>query len=162
MTQPSAEVTPGKRGTTAHFSPISLIMAETCSAPPPPNGMAANLAGSCPRSIETRRMAPAMRASATRTIASAACIRSSLSGSPTCVAIARLAASTSSALSLPPIGRAALMRPSTTWASVSVGRVVALAVAGRAPARSRRFPGRPAAGRRGRPRRSSRRRRRWW
>ena len=36
--------------------------------------------------------------------------------------IARLAASTSSSASLPPIGRAALMRPSTTWASVSVGR----------------------------------------
>ena len=46
ITQPSAEVTPGKRGTTAHFKPISLISAPACSAPPPPNGMATNFAGS--------------------------------------------------------------------------------------------------------------------
>ena len=55
---------------------------------------------------------------------------SSPSGSPTCVAMARLAASTSSDCSSPPIGRAALMRPSTTCASVSVGRVLPCAVAG--------------------------------
>ena len=122
MTQPSAEVMPGKRGITAHRNPICLISALACSAPPPPNGMAANFAGSWPRSIETNRMAPAMRASATRTIASAACITSRPSGAPTCAAIAARAAATSSCA--PPIGRSALMRPSTTWASVRVGRVL--------------------------------------
>ena len=71
---------PGKRGITAHCNPICLISALACSAPPPPNGMAANFAGSCPRSIETSRMAPAMRASATRTIASAAASTSRPSG----------------------------------------------------------------------------------
>ena len=50
------------------------MSALACSAPPPPNGMATNFFGSCPRSIDTSRMAPAMRASATRTIASAAAI----------------------------------------------------------------------------------------
>ena len=73
-TQPSAEVMPGKRGTSAHFRPISRISAPTCSAPPPPNGIATKRAGSWPRSIETRRIAPAMRASATRTIAAAAAV----------------------------------------------------------------------------------------
>ena len=84
-TQPSAEVMPGKRGTSAHRNPISRISAPTCSAPPPPNGIATNFAGSWPRSIDTSRMAPAMRASATRTIAAAASSTSSPSGSPTCV-----------------------------------------------------------------------------
>ena len=46
--------------------------------------------------------------------------------------IARAAASTSSRASLPPIGRSALIRPSTTLASVTVGRVAAGAVADRA------------------------------
>ena len=71
-TQPSAEVMPGKRGTSALFRPISRISAPTCSAPPPPNGIATNFCGSWPRSIDTSRIAPAMRASATRTIAAAA------------------------------------------------------------------------------------------
>ena len=74
ITQPSAEVMPGKRGTSAHFRPISRISAPTCSAPPPPNGIATKRAGSWPRSIETSRIAPAMRASATRTMASAAAV----------------------------------------------------------------------------------------
>ena len=60
------------------------------------------------------------------------------------------AASTSSRASLPPIGRSALMRPSTTCASVSVGRVAAGAVADRPRHASPRSPGRPAAGRRDR------------
>ena len=42
----SAEVTPGKCGTKAPFSPISFTSAPTWSAPPPPNGMATNFAGS--------------------------------------------------------------------------------------------------------------------
>ena len=50
MTQPSAEVMPGKRGTSAHLSPTSRISAPACSAPPPPNGMAAKL----------RRIVPAL------------------------------------------------------------------------------------------------------
>ena len=49
------------------------------------------------------------------------------------------AASTSSLASLPPIGRSALMRPSTTWASVSVGRVAARAVADRSRHRAGAF-----------------------
>jgi hypothetical protein len=44
------------------------------------------------------------------------------SGVATCVSMARRAASTSSRASLPPIGRSGLMRPSTTLASVTVGR----------------------------------------
>ena len=100
-----------------------MISAPACSAPPPPNGMPTNFAGSWPRSIETSRIAPAMRASATRTMASAAAMHVEAErladmrhGSPAC------AASTSSRASLPPIGWSALMRPSTTWASVRVGR----------------------------------------
>ena len=50
-----------------------------------------------------------------------------------------MAASTSSCASLPPIGRAALMRPSTTWASVKRRAFVALAVAGRARHRAGAF-----------------------
>ena len=113
---------PGKRGITARLNPICLMSALACSAPPPPNGMATNFFGSCPRSIDTSRMAPAMRASATRTIASAAAMTSRPSGAPTCAAIAARAAATSSGFS--PIGRSALMRPSTTWASVKVGRLL--------------------------------------
>ena len=100
---------------------------------------------------------------ATRTIASAACHgvepeRLCRHGS----AIAAFAASTSSRASLPPIGRSALMRPSTTLASVSVGRVIALPVADRPRARAGAFRPdleQPAAHRHGR---SSRRRRRSW
>ena len=81
-----------------------------------------------------------MRASATRTIASAAVIASRPSGSPTCVAIARLRG-----LDVEPLpacrrsGAAALMRPSTTCASVSVGRSLPCAVADRARHRAGAF-----------------------
>ena len=37
---------PGKRGTSALLRPISRIKALTCSAPPPPNGIAVKRAGS--------------------------------------------------------------------------------------------------------------------
>ena len=160
-TQPSAEVMPGKRGTSAHFSPISRISAPTCSAPPPPNGIATKRAGSWPRSIETSRIAPAMRASATRTIAAAAAVGVE--------AERRADMRRDGALGRLDIERLQLAaerarRVDAAEHDLGVGQRrprIALAVADRARAPSRRFPGRPAAGRRDRPRRSSRRPRRW-
>ena len=49
----------------------------------PPNGIATNFSGSCPRSTETKRIAPAIFALATRTIASAASITPIFSRSAT-------------------------------------------------------------------------------
>ena len=120
-------------------SPTSRISAPACSAPPPPNGIEGEL----------RRIVPALDRDEADGAGHAG-IRdlddrfggggtSSPRGRPTCARMARFAASTSSRASLPPIGRSALMRPSTTLASVSVGRVVAAAVAGRPRNRARAF-----------------------
>ena len=162
-TQPSAEVMPGKRGTSAHFSPISRISAPTCSAPPPPNGIATKRAGSWPRSIETSRIAPAMRASATRTIAAAAARRRrDRAASPTWVGDGA-----SGRLDIERLQLAAerARRIDAAEHDLRIGQRrprVALRRSRPVPAPSPRFPGRPAAARRDRPRRSSRRRRRWW
>ena len=119
-------------------------------------------AGSWPRSIETRRMAPAMRASATRTIAAAACIRSSPSGAPTWFEIARSRRLDIERLELA-ADRARGVDAAEHHLGIGQGRpVIALRRSRPGPAPSRRFPGQPATARRGRPRRSSRRRRRWW
>jgi hypothetical protein len=78
--------------------------------------------GSKPRSMLTSRIAPAMRELATVRMASAASVVVSPSFAPTWVSMARAAASTSSRESLPPMGLSGSIRPSTTLASVTVGR----------------------------------------
>ena len=91
MTQPSALRDARESAAPSRISsPTSRSSAPACSAPPPPNGMIAKRPGSWPRSIETSRIAPAIRALATSTIASAASVASRPSGFPTCVKIARL------------------------------------------------------------------------
>ena len=157
-------VTPGKRGTSARLEADLLDqradMQRAAAAErhrdelSPDRGRARSRRGGSRRPCAHRRPArsPPPPPSASRP-----------SGSPTCAAIAaRAAASTSSRASSPPIGRA---RIDAAEHDLGVGQGRARRCPGRsrpAPAPSRRFPGRPAAGRRGRPRRSSRRRRRWW
>jgi hypothetical protein len=164
MTQPSAEVTPGKRGTSAARSPTSRISAPACSAPPPPKGIAAKRSPDHGRARSrpagSRRPWGIGDASGWPRPPSS---HPGPSGSPTCWSIASRAASTSSrSASLPPMGRSAI---DAAEHHIGIGQrraVIALAVAGRAGARAgdsgptcKQAAGIDAT-------RSSRRRRRWW
>ena len=118
---------PGKRGTSAPCRPTSRSARRHAARRRRRTAWSAKSPGSCPRSIETSRIAPAMRALAMRTMASAAGIASSPSGSPTWVGDGACARPRRrAARACRRCGRSALMRPSTTLASVRVGRVVAL------------------------------------
>ena len=161
MMKPKAENWPGWFGTSPRGMPASAIRSLMCGGPAPPKATSVKSRGSRPRSISTlaqradhvvvgdaddrrapssptsmakigRRPAATARARRRRRRASS-CRRGSWSGS---------------------------IRPSTTLASVTVGRAAAAAVAGRAGHWRRRSAGRPAACRPRRSRRSSRRRRR--
>ena len=124
-TQPSADVMPGKRGTSAHLSPICADQRADMQ----------RAAAAERHRDELRRIVPALdrdQADGARH----ARLGDAHDGGRGVVgreaerrrrhasSIARRAASTSSDFSSPPSGRCALMRPSTTCASVSVGRVL--------------------------------------
>ena len=139
-TQPSAEVMPGKRGTSARLEPdLADQRADMQRA------AAAERHGD-----EARRIVAALdrnqadRAGHARFGDAHDRRRGVVGGEAERLADMgsrwrACAASTSSDFSSPPSGRAALMRPSTTWASVSVGRVLPCAVAGRARHRAGAF-----------------------
>ena len=101
--------------------PSSSARSTPCSGPAPPNGTSVNRRGSWPRSIETSRIAPTIEALTTARMPSAASSSVSPSGPAIFSRIARSAASRSS-VTAPPTSVGGI-RPSTRWASVTVGSV---------------------------------------
>ena len=69
--QPSAEVIPGRAGTSTFGMASSRASATAWRGPAPPNANRTKSRGSCPRWSDTSRMAPAILSLATRTMAAA-------------------------------------------------------------------------------------------
>ena len=115
------ESTPGRGGITTVGMSSNSASRHACSGPAPPNATRAKRRGSCPRPIDTVRMARAMELSMISTMPAAASSTPRPSGAPTRASMAARAASTSSGISPP--SSAGGMRPSTRCASVTVGSV---------------------------------------
>ena len=122
--QPSADAIPGSGGIIAFDISSSRRSASACSGPAPPYATSAKSRGSCPRSTVLPRMLPAILSFATCNIVHAASVTVIPSGSPIFSAIAASAPFRSNSHPASrPIRFAGPIRPSTRFASVTVGSV---------------------------------------
>ena len=118
--RPMAAVIPGATGTMTSRAATASASATPCSGPAPPNGTRENSRGSTPLATEFERMASAMLELITRMMPSAASLTERFSFLATFASMARSASEGSTGRS-PPSSLSASIRPSATWASVTVG-----------------------------------------
>ena len=118
---PTALNTPASGGTTTRPMPRSRATSSAWMPPLPPMATSVRSRGSRPRSTVTARIARDMAAFATARMPCAASSSESPSGLATCVRIACSLKARSMA-SRPPASARGLISPSTTLASVTVGR----------------------------------------
>ena len=118
---PQVESTPGYGGITTRGMSSSSARRQAWSGPAPPKATSANRRGSWPRPTDTVRMPRAIELSMISTMPAAASSTPRPRGRATRASMAARAAPTSSGSSPP--RSAGGMRPSTRWASVTVGSV---------------------------------------
>ena len=111
---------PGATGTMTSRAATASASATPCNGPAPPNGTRENSRGSTPRATEFERMASAMLELITRMMPSAASVTGMFSFLAIFASMARSASDGSTGRS-PPSSLSASIRPSATWASVTVG-----------------------------------------